>query len=483
MMWLFRLRVRLAIAYTSLILIGFGGLALVAGRQISTAAKEDFEHRAESEVALLAQALKEPVEHYLEGEVAQADVTQVLNDYSEETGGEIALINNTGKVWLTSTGDMPENSYLGYPEIVTAFERRTTHETRYDEDNQLKVFTAAPIAEDGRIISIVQLTVPMDQLQDSIRQRWLALIGGVLGLGLATIVISMLISASLTRPLEQLKHSALRLADGDFSQRLPTHRRDEIGQVAITFNAMVERVQAMIEEQRTFASNASHELRTPLTAIQLRSEALKSNEHLDEDTQRRYITEIDDESRRMGELINDLILLSRLDVGSAALGDEHIDLGRFARHLVEELSAEAEKNGVQLSLDCPKEIGMMPIRANLTHLRVVFRNVVENAIKYTSENGSSVEWAIRTEGEWVISTIKDTGRGIDVEELEHVVKRFYRADKSHSRQIQGTGLGLPLVNSIVEAYGGKFRIESRGIGHGTTVSVYWKALKNGDSPI
>jgi signal transduction histidine kinase len=104
---------------------------------------------------------------------------------------------------------------------------------------------------------------------------------------------------------------------------------------------------------------------------------------------------------------------------------------------------------------------------------------------FLSQNPFSFEAIalIRTEGEWVISTIKDTGRGIDVEELEHVVKRFYRADKSHSRQIQGTGLGLPLVNSIVEAYGGKFRIESRGIGHGTTVSVYWKALKNGDSPI
>lgn len=481
-MWIFSLRVRLAIAYTSLILIGFGGLALVAGRQISTAAEEDFEHRAESEVALLAQALTEPVEHYLEGEVQQADVSQVLMNYSREIGGEIALINNTGTVWLTSTNDMPANSYLGYPEIVTAREQRITHETRHDDDDRLKVFTAAPIVEDGRVISIVQLVIPMDSLQDSIRQRWLALIGGIVALGLATIVISMLISASLTRPLEQLKQSTIRLSGGDFSQRLPTQRRDEIGQVAVTFNAMVDQVQAMIEEQRTFAGNASHELRTPLTAIQLRSEALKRHGKLDEDTQHRYIDEIDNEARRMGELINDLILLSRLDVGSAELGDEHIDLGRFARHLVDELTPEAEKNGVQLSLDCATGLELKPIRANLTHLRVVFRNVLENAIKYTTENGSSVHWMIQINGDWIVSTIKDTGRGIDSGELEHVVKRFYRADKSRSRQIQGTGLGLPLVNSIVEAYGGKFSIESLGLGQGTTVKVYWKALTNGENP-
>src|SRR5690606_22912040 len=114
------------------------------------------------------------------------------------------------------------------------------------------------------------------------------------------------------RPLIQLHQATLNVAAGNFSSRLPAERSDELGQVARAFNHMTAQIEAMIEEQKAFASNASHELRTPLTAIRLRSEALREG-LVDEATARQYIAEIDDEAERLGNLVQDLIVLSRLD--------------------------------------------------------------------------------------------------------------------------------------------------------------------------
>jgi signal transduction histidine kinase len=251
---------------------------------------------------------------------------------------------------------------------------------------------------------------------------------------------------------------------------VPDKRRDEIGQVAKSFNVMAGQVQAMLEEQRAFASNVSHELRTPITAVQLRIEALLSD-GLDATRHRRYLEEVQSEINRMNNLVDDLILLSRLDAGSVEIGRDKVDMPRFARQLIREMQPFAEAKNIALSI--VTEDSLPPVSGNLTHLHVVFRNILDNAIKYMDNDQGQIHWRVFLDGNQVISVITDTGRGIVPDELDAVMKRFYRADKARSRTIQGAGLGLPLVKSVVDAYNGEFLMASAGLGKGTTVQVSW----------
>jgi signal transduction histidine kinase len=266
-----------------------------------------------------------------------------------------------------------------------------------------------------------------------------------------------------------MQKATVQMAHGDFSQRLPETRQDEIGEVARSFNHMAGQIEAMIEEQRAFASNASHELRTPLTAIRLRSEALREG-NLDAFTAQQYIVEIDEETQRMGNLVQDLMMLSRLDSGRLEAGREQVDSSRLARQLISEIAPQADRRGILIQLNAPSDLPL--VTAGSTHLMIVFRNLLNNALKYTPDGGQ-ITWQIQAAEGVIQHTISDTGQGIPVEDLPHVFDRFYRADQSHSREVPGVGLGLSLVRMIVEFYGGTVYLESKGAGQGTIAFVTW----------
>ena len=271
--------------------------------------------------------------------------------------------------------------------------------------------------------------------------------------------------------LENLRDSAIRLSQGELSHRVTEQRQDEIGAVAQAFNQMATRVQAMIEEQRAFASNTSHELRTPLTTMRLRTEALRFDKELDPATIRQYAGELDDELVRLSALVDDLVLLSRFDARRAEIGQEQIDLTRFAHSLIQSMSQQARSDEISLALDAGHDEPLV-VNASLNHLTVLFRNLLDNAIKYTP-SGGVVTWRLRRDGDKAILSVTDTGQGIAPEYLPHIFERFYRADRARSRSIPGTGLGLALAQSIIETYGASISAESPGSGRGTTITVRW----------
>jgi signal transduction histidine kinase len=202
--------------------------------------------------------------------------------------------------------------------------------------------------------------------------------------------------------------------------------------------------------QRSFASNTSHKLRTSLTTIRLRTEALRDDPALDAKTQRQYVVEVDDEVKRLSGLVTELTLLSRLDAGRAELGNEQIDFVRFAEQLERQMRTQAQHSGIELAV--VTSAAPIILQGSLSHLSVIFRNLLDNALKYSPS-------------------------GIAREHLPHVFERFYRADKARSREIPGTGLGLALVKSIVDAYKGEIRIESTGKDLRTTVHVWLPLMR------
>jgi signal transduction histidine kinase len=482
------LRVRLILTYTGLIVLGFGGLALLAGQQISSAAHRDYELRLTNEVTLIARSLSEASPSEPNAAPTEDELSKILKGLNPQADMQVRLIlvqtdhdssaferNN-----LFQEGFVPEQGWplpdelRLYPELVAASRNAVIVSQRNDERGRATLFTAAPVVDGSFFIGYVQLSEPTSGLQHAIRERWGALGLGVLGITAAALFASTWLSTSLIRPLEKLRDSAIRLSHGELSHRVDYHRQDEIGAVAQAFNQMAEQVQAMIEEQRAFASNTSHELRTPLTTMRLRTEALRREESLDAPTRHQYIVELDEELARLSGLVDDLVLLSRFDAGRAEIGQEQIDPVRFAHSLYQAMLNQAGDRSITFALEVTVD-RPLTINGSLNHLTVLFRNVLENAMKYTPPGGY-ITWRISTEGNEVISTIKDTGQGIDPEHLPHVFERFYRADKSRSRAIPGTGLGLALACSIAEIYGGRIEITSPGVGLGTTVTIRWPIL-------
>lgn len=475
-----RLRTRLMLAYLLLIVLGFGGLARLAGGQIAQGAEEDLARGLQDQAALVARSVREAVEHLAKGEEdggEQAQLTARLTDFAVQTQARLILRSRDGQIWFDSAPAEP--APRAGTEISAALMGRAAYSVRADGAGRETVYAAAPILEDDEVLGVVQLARPVAAAGDAVRRRWWTLVAGVGALGLLAVSASLWVAASLARPLEQLRASALRLAAGELDTRLSDMGQDEVGQVAAAFNDMADKVQAMLEEQRAFASNASHELRTPLTTIRLRSEALRTGT-LDRATAEQYIAEIDDELSRLGGLVEDLILLSRFDAGRGERGQEAVDVARLARAVLRDLSSLAETQGVALLLDTPEELPTVWAASN--HLRVVLRNLLSNAIVYTLPGGT-VTCRLRLhrrereteqiEGDWLALEVEDTGEGIAPEDVPHLFERFYRADKAHTRAVRGAGLGLALVRSIVEAYGGQIALKSPGLGQGTTVYVMW----------
>lgn len=509
--WVKTLRARLLATYLGLILLGFGGLTLLAGWQIANSAYTDFANALQVNAILLAANLAGPLHDGHDGDDYRAmsqSVGEMVQRTAESVQARVLLIDRNGRVFL----DSQSPQMLPLREEGLGAVRQWAADANYhfanDETGTKQLVVSTVLRSEERQIGYLQLSAPATQPQTMVRNRWWALGGGFLLFALVGTAISLWLLSTLIRPLQSLRATALAMAAGDLTQRVPNPAQDEIGAVGNAFNQMATQVEAMVAEQRAFAGNASHELRTPLTTLRLRTEALMNN-HLDPATSRQYIAEMDREVTRMNGLVDDLILLSRLDANRLAVGEELVDMGRVVRSVQQELAATIADKALTITIEQPTS-PLPPVQANLNHLRVVVRNLLENGVKYTpaggaigvslsygcDENqrfhlaetvGSHTGRSMREENGRICCRVSDNGVGIALEELPHVHKRFHRAALARQRttvqasetvdEHDGTGLGLALVDSIVTLYGGRFEITSPGLGQGTTATVWWPVVQ------
>ena len=231
----------------------------------------------------------------------------------------------------------------------------------------------------------------------------------------------------------------------------------------ITQNALLEK------NRREFIANVSHELRTPLTSVKGATETIIEDPDMPESIKQRFLGIVINESDRMTRIVQDLLVLSRLDNRRMTWRPTKFDLFAAADGMCSALEAEAKAHGHTLTLE-PEESAPMPIFADKERIEQVITNIIGNAIKYTPDGGKiSVAVSENDAAEYVIS-VSDTGVGIPKEDLEHIFERFYRVDKSRSTDAGGTGLGLSIAKDIIDAHGGTITMDSE-YGKGTTVTI------------
>lgn len=218
--------------------------------------------------------------------------------------------------------------------------------------------------------------------------------------------------------------------------------------------------------RRDFVANVSHELRTPLTVIGGFAETL-ADENVPESTRRQFASTIRSHTERMQRIVDDLLDLSRLESGRWGPQVETIDIRAVASEVLGGVRATAEARGITLELSIGDSAA--EVNADRTALRQILSNLVENAIRHTT-NGSVSLFSTR-EGDGVWIGVHDTGRGIPPEHLPRIFERFYRVDAGRDRESGGTGLGLAIVKHLVEAHGGRVNAKSE-LGRGTRIAVF-----------
>ncbi len=280
-------------------------------------------------------------------------------------------------------------------------------------------------------------------------------------------------------PLNRVSIVAERLAAGDEAARADASPHDAVGRLAATINLLAETFQHDLSELRRleqvrkdFVANVSHELRTPLASVKAFAETLRSGAWKDAANRDEFLQEIEQNADRMTRLVEDLLTISALESGRMPPRFEPLSLLPVAAEAAASLKPLAGKKRIVLRVE---PFGDLPqVRADRGQLKQVLSNLIDNAIKYTPENGT-IRLSAAAQAGWVTVSVQDNGVGIPPEDQPRVFERFYRVDKARSREEGGTGLGLSIVKHIVEVHGGRVSLESAQ-GQGSTFRFSLPAL-------
>ena len=343
----------------------------------------------------------------------------------------------------------------------------TSYETfLLSDDHPIRVITM-PVLKGAKLANLVQVGTSLKVVVDTLKNLQIILLTVVPAVLLLTALIGRFIARRALKPVAKITQTAKDIGSGaNLSQRIPVSEvKDEIGQLALTFNSMMDRLESSFTQMRQFSSDASHELRTPLTVLKGQSELALGKERKPEEYQEVISSNLE-EVQYMSKVLEDLFLLSKSDENQIALDCESVDLKALIEEVCKHAEIIASEKNIKIVIAYlePVKVYGDPVR-----LRQMIWNVVVNGIKYT-QHGGEVKISVRGEGDGVLIIIQDNGIGISEEDLPLVFNRFYRVDKARSRQEGGTGLGLSICKFIVSAHKGSSNLKSK-LGEGTKFKI------------
>jgi len=347
----------------------------------------------------------------------------------------------------------------------------TTSEHRVDPASgaQVRVRTT-PLREDGATLAVFSVALSEEPMLATLRQLRLALLVLLPLAAAVAALLGYLLTGRMLRPLARMTSTAAEISSHDLSQRLGLPPRDdEVGQLAVTFDAMLDRLEGSFLRERQFVADASHELRTPLAALQAIVSVTRERRRRAPEYER-ALDDVGIETDRLRTLVENLLELARGDADRLTEA-EQIDLSALLLNVCASLQVLAEGKGLALECSVAEDLA---VKGDGDALVRIFVNVLDNAIKYSDDGvvevtGARVDGAIRV-------TVADSGRGVPADQLPHIFDRFFRGDAS--RSTEGSGLGLAIARQLVSAHGGGMTITSEQ-GRGTTCSV---ALPSIESP-
>lgn len=359
--------------------------------------------------------------------------------------GQVLYDNDVDTHYLTN--------HLDREEVKAAFETGSGESVRESDTMNMRTFYYAVLLEDGTVLRVATRARSLISVFFSAFPVMLLILLVILGLCLT---LSHLLTRQLLEPIREMAE--------DLENVPATSTYSELSPFLDRIREQHEDILAAARSRQDFTANVSHELKTPITAISGYAELIE-NRMVDEKQQIKFAGDIRKNADRLVSLINDIIRLSELDYGGGTLDFTSVDLYEVAEERIELLRTNAGRKNVSLILTGSSCM----VTSNRSLLIELIDNLVQNAIRYNIPNGSVNILVEQRDGNAVLQ-VSDTGIGIPKADQSRVFERFYRVDKSRSRETGGTGLGLAIVKHIVELHQGTIRLESE-MGKGTRIRI------------
>ena len=427
------------LAFTTVLL---AVLVVPLGIASARAERRDLRAKVERDAVAVASLAEDALEA---GTPAPAAVVELARRYLRDTGGRIVVVDAAGTS-IVDGADAPGRSFASRPEIDAALRGEIAAGVRRSETlGAGLLYVAVPVASGGVVRGAARITYPTATADERVRNTWLAL-GSLC-------VFALLVAAGLAiwlarwaaRPLVALEATAAGVAAGNLAARAPLRGPPEVRAVAATFNAMVERVETLLDDQSAFVADASHQLRTPLTALRLRLENLAATAGPSAaPAVEAAALEVD----RLSELVDGLLVLARAD--AAPPDRTRIDVGAVARERVAAWEPLATEHDTVLRAP---DAAPHAARLGRERLEQVLDNLIANGLEAAGPGGSVSVLVGIAEGV-VEVRVRDDGPGLSAEERARAFDRFWRA-----RATPGTGLGLAIARRLVEVDGGTLELE------------------------
>lgn len=276
------------------------------------------------------------------------------------------------------------------------------------------------------------------------------------------VIISLYLASTITKPIMDITEKSKELAKGNYNVKFEKHGIEEIDELSDTLNYLESEVSKTDEYRRDLMANVSHDLKTPLTMIKAYAEMVRDITYKDKKKREENLNVIIAETDRLNVLVNDILVLSKLQANSDTLEIETFDLCTEIKDILTRYDYLKEE-GYNIECDIPKKA---LVRADKTKLEQVIYNLINNAINYTGEDKKVTIKVTENKKDYLVEII-DTGKGIETEKLKHIWDRYYKNEKNHQRNVIGTGLGLSIVKNILEYHDFKYGVNSE-INKGTT---------------
>ena len=413
--------------------------------------------------------------HYLQdtsSEVINAELDQLSGLYD----GRVLVINNDLRV-VKDTYGISENKTIISEEVVRCIKGENT--SRYDKNNGYVEMTvpitetvtldddkteAAERKEIVRGVMLVSASTDTIGATLEILSRKALLVEVIVML--AIVLVSILAAKGLFKPFEKITEALNQAQEGYTDDPISVTDCLETECIGDAFNRVLGRMKILDTSRQEFVSNVSHELRTPITSMKVLADSLISQKDVPIELYQEFMADIAEEIEREDKIITDLLSLVKMDRTSADLNISEVDIDALVELIMRRLRPIAQKRDVEVVYESVRPVTAAVDEVKLT---LVISNLVENAIKYNKEHGW-VKVKLDADHQYFTVEVADSGVGIPQDCLEHIYERFYRVDKSRSREIGGTGLGLAITRSAILMHRGTIKAESIE-GQGTVFTI------------
>ena len=398
---------------------------------------------------------------YLSDDDAGTMYDIVVNN-GNDSGGRFLVLNSSGIVAVDSFSDL-NGVKLSDREVNDILYGRNSSSYGFHSINDpgsgnfWAVYCTSSIVHNGQVIGAVLYSSSIQDVVNAtamLQERTLTIF--LLACGII-IIISLFTTNLITKPIKKLTDVAIKISNGDLSQRANIRGKGEVAELAQTFDMMCGRIQNMDQQRSEFVSDASHELKTPLASMKILVESMLYQDNVPEEVYKEFLGDINGEIDRMNSLITDLLLLSKMDSDIVTINLEKVRISSIVNKCVNALEPIAKERNIRVRTDVSDDF---ELECDPLKLRQAINNLIENAIKYTGDGGHVFVTTKHHGGEGAVR-IEDDGVGMSPEHLEHIFERFYRVDKARSRETGGTGLGLHIVRRIALMHGGRVDVESK----------------------